>query len=253
MRARIATRGLLFGSALIAAGAMGAAALRSRGMPEELRGMPAEVREAASDIQDIVSRQRGLVDEAAQAKTPEERQEVFQAVARNVQVIAARRVVIMEQYAKLAKARVEWARTHASEVRVSDLVQAMDEFAGQGPPRSPFADEVDTTRNGDQAAGHSGLPEEVLDARDRLKQTMARMQALGEECRQADSDEQRDNIREEIEKHLASIHRERVAILELVLEVSEQRLQWARRRANAAGAPTATDHQNQTKPDIPAP
>jgi hypothetical protein len=48
MRERTAARGLLFGSALIAAGAMGAAALRSRGMPEELRGMPPGVREAAS-------------------------------------------------------------------------------------------------------------------------------------------------------------------------------------------------------------
>jgi hypothetical protein len=241
MMARIAIRGLLVGSVLIAAGAMGAAAFRSRGMPEELRGMPPEVHETASEIQDIVSRQRGLIDKAAQAKTPEDRQAVFQAVARNVQVIANRRVVIMEQYAKLARARVEWARTNASEVRVSDLVQAMDEFAGQGPPRSPFEEERHAPPRGDRAVDHTGLPRELLGARERLKQTMARLQTLGKECRQAETDEHCDKLRNEIERHLEQLQQERITILALVLEVSERRLQWARRRAKEAGVPTATD------------
>jgi len=199
--------------------------------------MPSETRDAGSEIQDIVARQRELIEKAREAKTPEEREEVFRAVARNVQAIARKRVEVMEQYAERARARVEWASKHASEVRVADLVRAMEEFAEQGPPRSPFSEKPGTPQRAEGPGRLSKLPDEVLAARARLEQTLSKLDSLSQGCKQARSDEQRNKIRQEIEGHLKTIEKERVAILEAVLEVSERRLRYARQRAKEAGNP----------------
>ena len=239
----IVTRGvpaLLVGLTLVAGATMALVAAPPRGMPEELRGMPAEVGEAAAEIQQIVNQQRGLIDKARQAKTPAEREEVFRAVARNVQGIAQKRVVIMEQYAKHARARVEWARKHASEVRVSDLIGDMDGFA----PRSPFAEKPDAPQRDDGPNQPAVIPKPLLSARNTLKQTMTRLQSLETACKRARSDEQRKKIKQEIEEHLSTIQMERVAILEAVLKLSEKRLQGARQRAKQAGVPPEIDPEN---------
>jgi hypothetical protein len=201
----------------------GAAGERPRlsGMPQELRGMPLKAAEAAQEIQDILAQQRGLIEKASQAKTAQDREEVFQAVARNVQAIAQRRVVVMEQYTQRAKARVQWARKHASEVRVSDLTGAVQEFGTQGP-RSPFNDGPNNSKRADSPRVR--LPDKVLSARSELQQTVTRLESLARHCRQARTDEQRKKIRREINEHLQTIEKERIAILESILEVSEERL-----------------------------
>jgi len=231
----------------IVSGAIAGAYSRPSGMPERLRGMPSEARTSGSEIQDMVAQQRGLIEKARQAKTPQEREEVFRAVARNVQAIARKRAEVMEQYTDRAKERVEWARTHASEVRVADLVRAMEESAEQGPPRSPFAEKPDTSQRADEPGRRSALPDEVLGARTRLEQTLRKLESLAQQCKQASSDEQRNRIKQEIGEHLKTIEEERVAILEAVLEVSEQRLRYARQRAKEAGEP------HTAGPNIPAP
>ena len=187
--------------------------------------MPPEATAAAQEIQDILARQRELIEEASQAKTAQEREEVFQAVARNVRAIAQRRVVVLEQYARQAKARVQWARKHASEVRVSDLTGVVQELGTQGP-QSPFNDEPDNSKRADSP--RAKLPDKVLSARSELQQTVARLESLARECRQARTDEQRKTIRREINEHLQSIEEERIAILEAILKVSEKRLAEAR-------------------------
>jgi hypothetical protein len=143
----------------------------------------------------------------------------------------------MEQYAARARARVAWAREHASEVRVADLVRAMEEFAEQGPPRSPFAKEPDTPKRADEPGRRSKLPDDVLAARNRLEQTLRKLDSLSQDCKRAGSDEQRNEIKQEIERHLEAIEKERVAILDAVLEVSKRRLRYARQRAKEAGNP----------------
>jgi len=219
--------------------AQGAAGAQPRlpGMPEELQGMPPKATEAAQDIQNIIARQRGLIEKARQAKTPQEREAVFRAVAGNVQAIAQKRVVVLDQYVRRARARVQWARKHASEVRVSDLTGAMQELAGQGP-RSPFAGQPDAPKH---AGGppHARLPEKVLSARSRLKQTVQRLESLAQDCKQASTDEQRKKIKQQIDEHLKTIEEDRIAILEAILEISEQRLADAKTRAKDAGAPAA--------------
>jgi len=205
----------------------GAARERPRlsGMPQELRGMPLKAAEAAQEIQDILAQQRGLIEKASQAKTAQEREEVFQSVARNVRAIAQRRVVVLEQYTQRAKARVQWARKHASEVRVSDLTGAVRELGTQGP-RSPFNDEPNNSKRADSPRAR--LPDKVLSARSDLQQTVIRLESLARDCRQAHTDEERKKIRREINEHLQTIEKERIAILEAILEVSEERLAESR-------------------------
>ena len=194
---------------------------RLSGMPQGLRGMPPKATEAVQEIQDILAQQRGLIEKAGQAKTAREREEVFQAVARNVQAIAQKRVVVLEHYAQRARARVQWAREHASEVRLSALTGAMRELGTQGP-RSPFNDEPNTPKRADSLRAR--LPDRVLSARSGLRQTVKHLESLARDCRQARSDEQRKKIRREINEHLQTIESERIAILEYILEISEQRL-----------------------------
>ena len=201
-------------------GAVGAG-LRPRGMPLELQGMPPKAVEAAQEIQDILTQQRELIAKASQAKTAQEREEVFQAVARNVQAIAQKRVVVLEQYTQRARARVQWARKHASEVRVSDLTAAVQELGTQGP-RSPFNDEPNNSKRADSPRAR--LPDKVLSARSELQQTVTRLESLARDCRQARTDAHRKKIRREINTQLQTIEKERIAILEAILEVSEQRL-----------------------------
>ena len=211
---------LFVGVVMATYGAVGAGP-RPGGMPQELQGMPPKAAEAAREIQDILAQQQGLIAKASQVKTAQEREDVFQAVARNVQAIAQKRVVVLEQYTQRARARVEWARKHASEVRVSDLIGAMQEFGAQGP-RSPFSDEPNTPQRADSTRAR--LPDKVLDARSELQQTVNSLESLARECRQARTDEQRKKIRREINEHLQSIQKQRIAILESILEISEQRL-----------------------------
>ena len=232
---------LFVGVVMTTSGAAGAGP-RLSGMPHELQGMPPTATEAAQDIQDILAQQRGLIEKASQAKTAQEREEVFQAVAGNVQAIAQQRVVVLEQYTQLARARVQWARKHASEVRVSDLTGAMQELGTQGP-RSPFRDEPNTSKRADDSP-RARLPDKVLSARSRLQQTVKRLESLAEDCKQARTDEQRKKIRREINKHLQTIEKERIAILESILEISEQRLGDAKDRAKDAGVPSAS-HESQ--------
>ncbi len=237
---------LLAGLTLTAAVATAAAVSFSGTMPKELRGMTPEAKQAAAGIQDIVNQQRGMIEKARQAKTPQERREIFQAIARNVQLIAQKRVVIMEQYTERARARVEWAQKHASEVRVVDLVRAMDEIAQQGP-RSPF-DEEPAAQRADEPAQRAGLPKKVLLARTELEQTVKSLESLAKGCKETRSNHQREKIKQEIKEHLKTIEKERVAILEAVLEVSQQRLQHARQRAKEASGPSATGPENRPDP-----
>jgi len=232
---------LFVGVVMTASGAAGAGP-RLSGLPQELQGMPPKATEAAQDIQDILAQQRGLIEKAGQAKTAEEREEVFQAVARNVQAIARKRVVVLDQYTQRARARVQWARKHASEVRVSDLTGAMQELGTQGP-RSPFVDESNAPKRADDSP-RARLPDKVLSARSRLQQTVKRLESLAQNCRQARSDEQRKKIRREIVEHLQTIEKERIAILESILEISEQRLRDAKDRAKDAGVPPVS-HESQ--------
>jgi len=210
-------------SVLVVTAIAGAAGMGPRlsGMPQELQGMPPKATEAAREIQDVLAQQRGLIEKASQAKTAQDREEVFRAVARNVQVIAQKRVVVLEQYTQRARARVQWARRHASEVRVSDLTRAMQELGTQGP-RSPFNDEPNTPKRADSPRAR--LPDKVLNARSELQQTVKRLESFAQDCRQARTDEQRKTIRREINEHLQTIEKERIAILEAILEVTEQRL-----------------------------
>ena len=203
---------------------------RLSGMPQGLRGMPPRATEAAQEIQDILAQQRGLIEKASQAKTAQEREEVFQAVARNVQAIAQKRVVVLEQYTQRARARVQWARKHASEVRVSDLATAMQELGTQGP-RSPFSEQPNTQKRANSPRAR--LPDKVLSARSVLQQTVKRLESLARDCSQARTDEEQKTIRREINEHLQTIEKERIAVLESILEISEQRL--AESRASRQG------------------
>lgn len=216
---------LLFVVVVMVTAGAGGEGPRLGGMPHELRGMPSKATEAVQKIQDILTQQRGLIEKASQAKTAQEREEVFQAVARNVQTIAQKRVVVLEQYTQRARARVQWARKHASEVRVSDLTGAVQELGTQGPS-SPFDDEPSHSKRADST--RAKLPDKVLSARSELQQTVARLESLAQDCRQVLTDEQRKTIRREINEHLQSIEKERITILEAILEISEQRLAESR-------------------------
>jgi hypothetical protein len=208
-------------------------------MPKELRVMPPQIARTAAEIQEIVDRQRGLVEKARQAKTPAEREAVFQAVADNVQLIAKKRVAALEQYVQRARARVEWAKRHASEVCPADLVvgqafppdlaRAMEESAGGRTPRSPF--ESDAARRADAPASRQKLPEAVVKARDKLEQSMRQLESLAQKAKEARSDRERDEIGREIGGHWRTIEQERIAILEAILQLAEKRLAEARRRA----------------------
>lgn len=193
--------------------------------------MPPKARETASEIQRIVTEQHGMIEKARQARTPEEREKVFRAIARNVRDIAQKRVAVMEHYTKRARERVQWARKHASEIQVSDLVGAMGEFTEQKPPRSPFDEQTDDVRRGDDSPRRPALPQTVIGARNRLERTMTRLRSLGDECKQARTDEQRQKIKREIAACLKTIEEERVKVLEAVLEISEKRLRWTRQQA----------------------
>lgn len=218
---------------LFATVAMGGAVAPPAGMPEALRGMPPKAREAAAALQQILERQRGLIAQAQQAKTPEERQAVFAAVARNVRTIAQQRVVLMAEHAHQARKRVEWARKHASQVKVSGLVGAAKDLAQRGPPRSPFAEggDLPEPKPGPLPQELAELPASVAKARAEVERTQAQLARLREKSTTARSDAERATIRREIEQHLKTIETQRVAILEAVLAVSEKRLAWARERA----------------------
>jgi hypothetical protein len=233
---------LLFVGAMLTTSGAASADPRPSGMPQQFQEMPSEAKDAAQEIQDILTRQRGLIEKAGLAKTAQEREEVFRAVVRNAQTIARKRVVVLEQYTQRARARVQWARKHASEVRVSDLTGAMQQLGSQGP-RSPFREEPSTSQRVDDSP-NARLPERVLSARSGLKQTVKHLEALAQDCRQARTDEQRKKIRREIQEHLKTIEKERIAILEAILEISEQRLGDARDRAKDAGVPPAS-HKSQ--------
>jgi chromosome segregation ATPase len=203
-------------------------------MPKALRGMPPQVREAAARIQQVLQRQRGLIERAQRAKTPEERQAVFEAVARNVSEIAALRVTIMKAHADRARERVAWARRHAEQVKLSDLVAASRGLAGRGAPRSPFDGHkpAPEPKTGPLPQELAELPDAIARARQELERTHARLAGLRQAAKTARTDEQRAEIRAEIEKHLRTVESQRVAILEAVAQVSERRLAWARKRAN---------------------
>jgi hypothetical protein len=232
---------LFVGVMLTTSGAAGADP-RPSGMPQQLQEMPPKATEAAQEIQDILARQRGMIEKASQAKTAQEREEMFQAVARNVQAIAQKRAVVLEQYTQRARARVQWARKHASEVRVSDLTGAMQELGGQGP-RSPFGDEPNAPKHAGDSP-YARLPEKVLSARSGLKQTIKRLESLAQDCKLVRTAEQRKKIRREIREHLKTIEKERIAILEAILEISEQRLGDAKKRAKDVGVPPVS-HASQ--------
>jgi len=97
----------------------------------------------------------------------------------------------------------------------------MQELSTQGP-RSPFNDKPNTPLRADSPRAR--LPEKVLSARSELQRTVTNLESLALDCRQARTDEQRKAIRREINEHLQTIEKERIAILEAVLEVSERRL-----------------------------
>jgi hypothetical protein len=217
------------GAALIVAGDVVGADSFPPSVPAKLQGMPSEIRETASNIQRIVIEQHGMIERARQVKTPEEREEVFRAIANNVQDIAQKRVAVMEHYTKRARERVDWARKHAANIQVSDLVHAMGESAALRPPRSPFVVPTNDARARD-------LPKTVQSVRSRLEKTMTRLRSLGEECKQARTDEQREKIKCEIAACLRTIEEERVTVLEAVLKTSEKRLRWARQRATETGS-----------------
>lgn len=206
-------------------------------MPVNLQGMPPAVKAAAQNIQETLINQNELIKKASQAKTPAEREEVFQAVTRNVQVIAQKRVVLLEHYTDRAKARVDWARKHAEEVSASDLTKAMKEITSQGP-RPPFPVESNSPETADKSI-RAKLPEQVRDAQVKLQQTLIRLKSLVQQCKLAQTDEQRKEIKEEIDDLLQVIQEQRIVILETVFEVSEKRLKHAKTRAKEAGTPSA--------------
>ena len=118
----------------------------------------------------------------------------------------------------------------------------MQELGRQGP-RSPFGDGPNAPKHAGDSP-HARLPEKVLSARSRLKQTVKRLESLAQECKQVRTAEQRKKIRQEINEHLKTIEEERIAILEAILEISEQRLEDAKKRAKDAGVPPAS-HESQ--------
>ena len=111
-------------SMLFASGAAAAALAPPAGLPEELRGLSPKARQAAATIQEAVQSQHDLIERAKEARTPEEREEIFRSIARNVQAIAQQRVAVLEEHTKQARARVAWAREHADQVKVQDIVRA---------------------------------------------------------------------------------------------------------------------------------
>jgi hypothetical protein len=217
---------------LIASAATGAALAPPAGLPEALRGLPPKARQAAAAIQQAVQNQHDLIERAKQARTPEEREEIFHTIARNVRAIAQQRVAVLEEHTKLARARVAWAREHADQVKVQDLARAAVKRDAPGQPRSPF-EQQDPPRpeRGPLPQGLARLPASVAEARGTVEQSLARLETLREQAGKARSDKERTAIRREIERHLKVIEKQRVTILEAALEVSEKRLAWARKRA----------------------
>ncbi len=207
-----------------------ASAAHGGGLPKTLQDIPPEARQAAAAIQQAVQRQHGLIEKTKQATTPEEREAIFRSVAQNVQAIARNRVLVLEEHAKLARARVKWAREHADQITVHDLVAAHREAPGQ--PRSPFEKSKATrSEKGPLPKQLSKLPPSVAKAREAVKQSAERLDALRQQATTARTDAERDAIRRETERHLKAIGAQRVAILEAALDVCEQRLAWARKRA----------------------
>jgi|GEM_PF-4258707 len=208
-----------------------------RGIPEQLQGMPPAVIAASREIQQTLVDQSELIKKASQAKTPAEREEVFQAVITNVQEIAQKRVVVLEHYTDRARARVEWARKHATEVSVSDLAEAMKDLSHQEyRPRLPEESNSPISQN---QSSRAKLPKQVLESQMKLRQTLGRLQSLVQLCESANDDEQLRKIKEEIDDLLQVVEKQRIVILETVLRVSEQRLEQAKKRAKEACPPSS--------------
>ena len=210
------------------------------GMPEALAGVPPRARELSREFGEFAEKQMALAQKVRQAGTLEERLKAIQALKANVRAIAQKRVAIVEEFAAQARARVEWARKHASEVRVEELVRSTKQLAHRGSPLPPPPGE----RPPPQPRAGLGmppeliaLPEEVRSARGKLEQARNRLQEMGAEIRQARTEEERERLRNEIKQHLKTIEKTRVALLEAVLEISEKRLQWAKNRAQETGGP----------------
>ena len=206
---------------------------RPFGMPEELQGIPGKAKGLVEEIRGIVERQLGLAREARQAKTLEERLRIVQELKANVRKTAGKRVAIMEAYAAQARARVEWARKHASAVRDEDLVQSMRQLAHRGPPSvSPLREDASPGKDSETSLPEAlrSLPKEIHEARNKLRQAAGRLRAMGEEIENARTEPERERLRKEIAEHLRAVERTRVAVLESILEISEKRLAWARKR-----------------------
>ena len=139
-------------------------------------------------------------------------------------------MAVLEEHAKRARARLKWAREHADQITVQDLVAAGRETSGQ--PRSPF----EKPKQAGPAKGLlpeplTKLPPSVAKAREVLEQSAECLEALREKARTARTDQERDAIRRETERQLKVIGTQRIAILEAALDVCEKRLAWARERA----------------------
>jgi len=224
---------LLFLSAAVALDARSETVAVPAGMPVELLGAPQKAEERSREIKKIVEKQIALAQKARQARTLEDRMKVIQALKANVRKIAQKRVAIMEAFTAQARSRVEWARKHASEVRVEELVRTMQQLSHRGPPLPPSPGETAPTRNRAGLAMPQeliALPEEVRAARIKLERARNRLQAMRSEIRQARTEADREGIRKEIEQHLKTVEQTRVGLLEAVLEISEKRLSWARSR-----------------------
>ncbi|MBM4034243.1 MAG: hypothetical protein FJ291_21045 [Planctomycetes bacterium] len=208
-RNRLAIVGLFVAAAVLAA-----EALPPRGMPAHLRGMASEAREALGQIHKIVEQQRALAQQAPRAKNAEAREAIFQQIRGNLKRIAELRVRILEIQAARARARLEWARDHAAQLRLSHVVLAMKQFGGG--PRAPEA----PATNGPLAG-----------AKRKVEEALSRVEALRQKAAKAASDQERANIRQEIEEQLRIVENQRVAGFEAIVSALDERLAWARRQA----------------------
>jgi len=212
-------RPVAIGALLAAAAVLAAEALPPRGMPENLRGMAPEAREALGEIRKIAEQQRALAQQAPRAKSAEEREAIFRAISENLRKIADLRVRILEHQLARAKARLEWAKPHAAQLRLAQVVLAMKQAGG--PPRGPVA------------PGPNGGP--VAEARRKVEEAISRLEALQQRAAKAASDEERRTLRHEIEKELHAVEQQHVAGFEAIVSALEERLAWARRQAANQG------------------
>lgn len=201
------------------------------GIPEALAGVPPQARELSREFGEFAEKQIALAQKVRQAGTLEERLRAIQELKANVRAIAQKRVAIVAEFAAQAQARVEWARKHAAEARVEELVASMQQLAHRPAPPPPPLEREDAPKPRANLALPQeliALPGEIRSARKTLEQARNRLQEMATEIRQARTEEERERIRNEIKQHLRTIELTRVALLEAVLEISEKRLEWAR-------------------------